>query len=234
MPKTFNISWDEVGERLYETGIDRGVLYVRRDSIIDPTDPYMAGVPWNGLTAINESPSGGEPTPLWADNFKYLELISAEEFGASIEAYTYPQEFYACDGTKSIAKGAFISQQPRKQFGLSYRSIVGNDTMFNDYGYKIHLVYGCFATPSEKGHATINDSPEATTFNWTVSTTPVNVNGFNATSHLVIDSTMVDADKLAAIEDIIYGKAATTDPQENAVPARLPMPEEIISIITSN
>lgn len=229
----FALSWDQTGEKLYETGIDRVVLFPMKDTIVDPTDPYDAGVAWSGITAINESPSGGEPTALWADNQKYLNLISAEEFGASIEAYSYPREFYPCDGTAMIADGAYIAQQTRKMFGLAYRSLVGNDIQYNDYGYKLHLVYGCFATPSEKGHPTVNDSPEATSFSWTVSTTPVTVPGFKPTAHLYFDSTSLAAAKLTALENVIYGTAATTgENPTDAIPAKLPLPAEVIRIIT--
>ena len=230
MPATgFALKWDQTGEKLYETGIDRVVLFPMKDTITDPTDPYQAGVAWNGVTAINESPSGGEPTALWADNQKYLNLISAEEFGASIEAYMYPPEFYACDGTASLAEGVYISQQTRKMFGLAYRSIIGNDIDYNDYGYKIHLVYNCFATPSEKGHPTVNDSPEATTFSWTISTTPVAVEGYKPTAHLYFDSTTVATAKLAAIENLIYGTAGSTP-----VAPKLPLPAEVIRIMSQS
>ncbi len=237
----FDLVWDKTGEKLYETGIDRVVLFPMRDTITDPTNPYEAGVAWNGVTALNESPSGGEPTALWADNQKYLNLISAEDFGASLEAYMYPKEFYPCDGTVAIAEGAYIGQQTRKQFGLAYRSLIGNDTQYNDYGYKIHLVYGCFATPSEKNHPTVNDSPEAQSFSWTISTTPIVITGYKPTAHLYFDSTTLAPAKLSAIETILYGTAAVPaitgeNPQEAqaAVPARLPLPAEIIQIITGN
>ena len=222
----YNISWDDATKRLYETGIDRCVLYPMKDTIDDATKPYDDGVAWNGITAVNESPSGGEPTPLWADNIKYLNLMSAEEFGATIEAYMYPDEWLPCDGTQSLVAGAYIGQQPRKQFGLCYRTILGNDAKFNDYGYKLHLVYGCIATPTEKSYATVNDSPEASTFSWTVSTTPVPVVGFKPTSHLVVDSTVVTAAKLAALETILYGTSG-----EPGTPARLPLPAEVLSTL---
>lgn len=228
----FSLNWDEVGGRNYETGIDRVVLYTMRDTITDDTDPYNAGVAWSGVTAINETPSGGEPTDLWADNIKYLSLISSEQFGATIEAYMYPPEFYACDGTVAVATGAYIGQQTRKMFGLSYRSIIGNDINFNDYGYKLHLVYGCFATPSEKGHATVNDSPEAVTFSWTINTTPVSVGGFKPTAHMVIDSTTVDPEKLVALEKILYGTPATTNPAVDAVAPKLLLPDAVITTLS--
>lgn len=212
------IIWDNVGERFYETGVNQGVLYVQEN---DGT--YPNGVAWNGLTAITESPSGAEATPLYADDVKYLNLVSAEEFGATIEAYTYPEEFAACDGSATLVKGVTIGQQARKTFGMCYRTVYGNDISGNAYGYKIHIIYGCTAAPSEKAYATINDSPEAITFSWEVKTTPVNVTGFKPTASITIDSTAVDADKLAALEAILYGSA------ENE--PRLPMPDEIAQTI---
>lgn len=210
--------WDKTGERLYETGVDHGVLYP-----VQAGGLYNKGVAWNGLTAVTESPSGAEANPLYADNIKYLNLISAEEFGATIEAYTYPDEFAECDGSAVIATGVHIGQQARKTFGLSYRTVLGNDVDNNDYGYKLHLIYGAVAAPSEKGYSTINDSPEAITFSWEVTTTPVNVTGFKPTASVTIDSTKVDAEKLAALEAILYG----SDEEE----ARLPLPDEIITIM---
>ena len=209
--------WDETGKRLYETGVKQGVLY--------PTQPsglYTKGVAWNGLTAVTESPSGAESSPQYADDIKYLNLVSAEEFGATIEAFTYPDEFAICDGSVEIETGVSIGQQSRKTFGLSYRTVLGNDVSGTDYGYKLHLIYGALAAPSEKAYATINDSPEAITFSWEVTTTPVSVNGFKPTASLTIDSTKVDAAKLAALELILYG----TD----GVDARLPLPNEIATI----
>ena len=212
------IVWDKTGERFYETGTNQGVLYVQ-----DETGAYPKGVAWNGLTAVSESPSGAEATALYADNIKYLNLISAEEFGATIEAYTYPDEFAECDGSAEIAPGIMIGQQKRKTFGMSYRTIIGNDNDGNDYGYKIHLIYGAVAAPSERAYATVNDSPEAITFSWELTTTPVNVTGFKPTAHLEINSTKVAAEKLAQLEAILYGS-------ESEEP-RLPMPDEIVELI---
>ena len=210
--------WDQTGERFYETGVNQGVLYPQ-----GANGTYPKGVAWNGLTAVTESPSGAEATPLYADNIKYLNLISAEEFGATIEAYTYPDEFAQCDGSAEIAKGVMIGQQSRKTFGLSYKTTLGNDVEGNDHGYKLHIIYGALAAPSEKGYATINDSPEAITFSWEVTTTPVSVTGFKPTASIVIDSTKVNAPKLAALEDILYG----TDEKE----ARLPLPDEVVTLM---
>ena len=211
--------WDETGKRYYETGVKNGVLYI-------PTDgAYSKGVAWNGLTAVTESPSGAEPTALYADDIKYLNLISAEEFGATIEAYTYPDEFAACDGSAELATGVTIGQQNRKTFGLCYKTTLGNDVDGNNYGYKLHIIYGCVATPSEKAYASINDSPEAITFSWEVTTTPVSVNGFKPTASLVIDSTKAEAAKLTALEDILYG-AEAAEP-------RLPLPDEIATLMSA-
>lgn len=210
--------WDESGKRLYETGVEKGVLYVQGEN-----GQYENGVAWNGLTAVTESPSGAEPTALYADDIKYLELFSAEEFGATIEAYTYPEEFEACDGSASLGTGVTIGQQDRKAFGLCYRTIVGNDVKGNEHGYKLHLIYGAKAKPSEKAYATVNDSPEAVTFSWEVSTTPVNVAGFKPTASVTIDSTKIQADKLKAIEDKLYGT-------ENQEPTLI-MPDEIKQLI---
>ena len=211
------IVWDQTGERLYETGVKQGVLYIPASGV------YSKGVAWNGLTAVTESPSGAEATALYADDIKYLNLMSNEEFGCTIEASTYPDEFAACDGSASLAKGVSIGQQPRKTFGLCYRTTLGNDTDGNDYGYKLHMVYGCLAAPSEKAFSTINDSPEAITFSWEVSTTPVNVAGHKPTAHLEIDSTKADPVKLAALEKILYGDTDTE--------ARLPLPDEIVTLM---
>jgi hypothetical protein len=209
--------WDKSGERLYETGVNKGVLYPQEAGV------YPKGVAWNGITAVTESPSGAEATPLYADNIKYLNLMSTEEFGASIEAYTYPAEFAACNGEAELVAGIAIGQQTRKTFGLSYQTKIGNDTESTDHGYKIHLIYGALAAPSEKAYATINDSPEAITFSWEVTTTPVEVDGFKPTATLVIDSTKVEASKLAALEAVLYGS-------ENEE-ARLPLPNEVLSIV---
>ena len=209
--------WDKTGERQYETGVSKGVLYPA-----NAQGQYPTGVAWNGLTAVNENPSGAEATPLYADNIKYLNLMSAEEFGATVEAYMYPDEFAACNGEKELTTGVAIGQQKRSTFGLSYQTKIGND-VDPELGYKIHLIYGALAAPSEKAYATVNDSPEAITFSWELSTTPVEVEGFKPTATLVIDSTKVDATKLKALEDVLYG---TT---ENA--ARLPLPNEVLEIV---
>ena len=213
------IEWDKTGERLYETGVKNGVLYVQEGGI------YQNGVAWNGLTAVTESPSGAEATPLYADDIKYLNLLSAEEFGATIEAYTYPDEFAACDGSAALADGVMIGQQARKTFGLCYKTTIGNDTNGNDYGYKLHIIYGALAAPSEKAYATINDSPEAITFSWEVTTTPVNVTGAKPTAYITIDSTKADPAKLATLEKKLYGDTDTE--------ASLPLPDEIKGIFTA-
>ena len=218
------LTWDNNGERLYETGVKQGVLYP-----IQTNGSYSKGVAWNGLTAVTESPSGAEATALYADDIKYLNLMSNEEFSATIEAYTYPDEFAECDGSASLADGVTLGQQKRKTFGLCYRTSLGNDVDGNDYGYKLHLVYGCLAAPSEKAYATINDSPEAITFSWEVSTTPVSVAGFKPTSQITIDSTKADKAKLAALEDILYGKDGAE--AEGAGP-RLPLPDEIKTLMS--
>lgn len=215
--------WDNTGDRLYETGVKNGVLYVQSSA-----GTYPKGVAWNGLTAVTESPSGAEATALYADDIKYLSLMSTEEFGATIEAYTYPEEFEACDGSASLVDGVSIGQQKRTPFGLCYRTTIGNDTDGNDHGYKLHIIYGALASPSEKAYATINDSPEAITFSWEVTTTPVNVTGFKPTASLVIDSTKVDASKLTALEDILYGSDA-----ESGTDPRLPLPDEIKTLMAA-
>lgn len=213
--------WDKTGERLYETGVKQGVLYP-----MDAKGTYPKGVSWNGLTNVTESPSGAEATALYADDIKYLNLMSNEEFGGTIEAYTYPDEFAECDGSASIATGVYIGQQARKTFGFCYRTTIGNDVESNAHGYKLHLVYGALASPSEKAYATINDSPEAITFSWEFSTTPVNVTGFKPTACLTIDSTKVDAEKLAALEKILYG-----DDADDTAVARLPLPDEVAQVM---
>lgn len=214
--------WDKTGDRLYETGVKNGVLYIPTSGV------YSKGVAWNGLTAVTESPSGAEATALYADDTKYLSLMSTEEFGATIEAYTYPDEFAACDGSAELADGVMIGQQKRSTFGLCYKTTIGNDTEGNDHGYKLHIIYGALAKPSERAYASINDSPEAITFSWEITTTPVNVTGAKPTASLVIDSTKADPSKLAALEDILYGKDG-----EPANEPRLPLPDEIKSLMTA-
>ena len=214
------IVWDKAAEHFYETGVDHGVLYPQKD-----TGEYDKGVAWNGLTAVTESPSGAEATDLYADNIKYLSLLSAETFAATIEAYTYPDEFEACNGCAEIAPGVTIAQQDRKMFGFCYRTLIGNDTVGTNYGYKLHLVYGAQASPSEKNNQTVNDSPEAATMSWEISTTPVEVPGFKPTAHLVVDSTKTDKAKLAKLEEMLYG----TDGDQATEPT-LPMPEKVIEL----
>ena len=211
--------WDQVGSRDYETGIDHGVLYP-----MDANGAYPLGVAWNGLASVTESPSGAEPSPVYADNIKYLNLISAEEFNATIEAYTYPDEFAECDGSKEAVDGVLIGQQPRKAFGLCYRSLIGNDVDGQEHGYKLHLIYGAMAAPSEKGYQSINDTPEAITFSWEISTTPVAVTGHKPTASIVIDSTKADPTALAALEAILFGT--------EAVEPSLPLPDVVISTLT--
>lgn len=219
------IVWDSTGERLYETGVKNGVLYPQSNGT------YPKGVAWNGLTAVTESPSGAEATALYADDMKYLNLYSAEEFGATVEAYTYPEEFGECDGSATIAKGVQIGQQTRKAFGMCYRTVVGNDTDGEAHGYKLHIIYGAMASPSEKAYATINDSPEAITFSWELTTTPVNVTGKKPTASIVIDSTKADPTKLAALEVILYGKDPTTTGGNDGEEPRLPLPDEIATLM---
>jgi hypothetical protein len=209
--------WDKVGERLYETGVDHGVLYIP-----DSGGSYVDGVAWNGLTSVSEAPSGAEPNAQYADNIKYLNLFSAEEFGATLEAFTYPDEFAQFDGLGSPTPGVVVGQQVRKPFGLSYRTKIGNDIDGDDHGYKIHLIYGCYASPSEKAYNTINDSPEAINFSWAITTTPVAVPGMKPTSQIVIDSTKVDADTLAALEQLLYG--------DTGVDPSLPLPGTVIAM----
>lgn len=213
------IKWDQVGERKYETGVDHGVLYLPNSS-----GEYVDGVAWNGLVSVTQSPSGAEATAQYADNIKYLNLVSAEEYGATIEAFTYPDEFAQCDGTAQLAPGVLIGQQSRKTFGMSFRTLVGNDVDGTDHGYKLNLMYGALAAPTEKAYTTVNDSPEAITFSWEVTTTPVEVPGFKPTALLTIDSTQVPSAQLKALEDILYGTAGT-DP-------RMPLPAEVMSIFS--
>jgi hypothetical protein len=212
------LQWDQTGERMYETGVSKGVLY--------PQDKgaYPKGVAWNGLTAVTESPSGAEATPLYADNIKYLNLMSAEEFGATVEAYMYPDEFSVCNGEAALADGVSVGQQKRTPFGLSYQTKVGND-LDPEAGYKIHIIYGALAAPSEKAYATVNDSPEAITFSWELTTTPVEVEGLKPTASITIDSTKVDAEKLAAFEAILYGSESEE--------AKLPLPNEVAALFTT-
>ena len=215
------LTWDNTGERLFETGVKNGVLYP-----IQTDGKYTKGVAWNGLISVTESPSGAEATALYADDIKYVNLLSNEEFGATIEAYTYPDEFAECDGSGTLAEGVLLGQQKRKVFGLCYRTTIGNDVDGNDHGYKLHLVYGCLAAPSEKAYSTINDNPDAITFSWEVTTTPVNVTGFKPTSQITIDSTKVDPEKLKSLEEILYGK----DGEPSATEPRLPLPDEIATL----
>lgn len=210
--------WDNTSERLYETGVDRGVVYPMSEGA------YPRGAAWNGLTNVTLSPSGAEASPLYANNKKYLNLMSVEELGGTIEAYMYPDEFAECDGSAELVPGVNIKQQKRKTFGFSFRNLIGNDTDGDSYGYKLHLIYGALAAPSENANATINDSPEAKTMSWEFSTTPVSVSGFEPTSHIEIDSTKVDAEKLAALETILYGSEAEE--------ARLPLPDEVATLIS--
>ena len=219
--------WDKTGEHYYETGVKNGVLYP-----MSASGTYPKGVAWNGLTAITESPSGAEATALYADDIKYLNLMSNEEFGATVEAYTYPDEFAECDGSASLTEGVYIGQQARKTFGLCYRTTLGNDSKGNDDGYKLHIIYGAMASPSEKAYSTINDSPDAITFSWELSTTPVAVANFKPTASLTIDSTKVDSAKLAKLEEILYGKDGTgEDNSVGAVDPRLPLPDEIANLM---
>ena len=210
--------WDEVGQRFFETGVKNGVLYVQEDD-----GSYKNGVVWNGLTAVTESPSGAEETPLYADDVKYLTLRSAEEFGATVEAYTYPEEFEQCDGSASIANGVTIGQQARRAFGLCYRTSVGNDIQGQNYSYKLHLIYGCTVAPSEKSYSTINDNPEAITFSWELSTVPVPVDGFSPTASLVIDASKVDEGKMQQLEDALFGNESSE--------ATLLLPNQIMELI---
>lgn len=219
--------WDNIGEHFYETGVDRGVLFPYKNS------DYQAGVAWNGLTAVTEKPTGAEATALYADNIKYLNLMSKEEFEATIEAYTYPDEFAECDGSAALATGVMIGQQKRIPFGFAYRTKLGNDTEGSDYAYKLHIVYNALAKPAEKGYNTINDSPEAITFSWDVTTTPLSVNGYEPTATVTIDSTKVDSTKLKALEDILYGVDADVENEITATVSRLPLPDEIATLFAA-
>lgn len=210
--------WDQTGQKFFETGVSNGVLYVS-----DGQGGYLNGVAWNGLTSVAENPSGAESNPVYADNIKYLNIISAEEFGATIEAYTYPDEFMECDGSAQVVAGVNIGQQARKSFGISYRTRVGNDVAGDNLGYKIHVIYNCQAAPSGKTYSTVNESPEAITFSWEVTTTPVPVEGYRPTATVVFDSTKLDAEKMAAVENALYGDA-TTD-------AALPSIEELLALV---
>lgn len=214
---SFKLQWDQIGEKLYETGVDRGVVYPQ------VSGAYPAGAAWNGLINVTLSPSGAEASPLYANNHKYLNLISVEELGGSIEAYTHPDEFAECNGLAEVTTGVRIGQQKRKAFGFCFRSLIGNDDEGTSYGYKLHLVYGCLASPSENANATVNDSPEAKTMSWEFTTTPVEVTGFEPTASIEIDSTAVDKEKLAALEAVLYGSGDTE--------ARLPLPEEVVELI---
>lgn len=212
------LEWDKVGERLYETGVDQGVLYVQ-----DETGAYPEGVAWSGLRSVSESPSGAEPSPLYADNIKYLNLLSTEEFAATIGAYYSPEEFDACDGTATLVKGVTIGQQKRKTFGLCYRTKIGNDIDGDEHGYKIKIIYGALAKPSQKEYQSVNNDPSAIELSWEVSTTPVKVTGMKPTATLEIDSTKIDAEKLKSLEDVLYGNGANK--------ARLPLPDEIKTLV---
>lgn len=214
------LTWDQAGTKLYETGVKKGALYVQ-----DATGLYPTGVAWNGLTAVTESPSGAEASPLYADDTKYLTLMSTEEFGATVEAYTYPDEFGKCDGSDNIANGVSVGQQPRSSFGLVYQTALGNDIQGSDHGYKLHIIYGALAAPSEKDYKTVNDSPEAISFSWDLTTTPVNVTGKKPTASITIDSTKADPTKLVALEKILFG--------DTDVVARLPLPDEIATLMAT-
>ena len=218
--------WDEIGERYYEAGADRGVVYpIQSDGL------YTKGAPWNGLIGVNESPSGAEAKALWANNHKYLTLISAEEYGGTIKAYTYPDEFAECDGTAQPVKGVKLGQQKRKMFGFCYRTLLGNDTEKEKHGYVLNLVYGAQASPSDKEHNTLDDDPDAIEMSWEFSTTPVNVTGFDPVASMEIDSTTVDAEKLAALEDILYGKDPNAEDAADGTEPRLPLPDEVIELL---
>lgn len=221
------IVWDQIGERYYETGIDHGVLYPQNDD-----GEYPSGVAWNGLVSVSENPSGADPNPQYADNIKYLNLISVEEFGATVEAFTYPPEFSVCDGSLEVKTGVMFGQQPRKPFGFVYRTKMGSDTDGTDRGYKLHLVYNALAAPSEKGYNSMNETPEAITFSWELTTTPIAVTGFKPTACLTIESITADEDCLAALEAELFGVNASTEPLVAEVIPHLPLPDEVISIMT--
>ena len=236
------IKWDQTGERKYETGVDRGVLYPTVATGADATDyAYTGGVAWNGITAVTESPSGAEPTAFWADNIKYLNLLSAEDFSCTIEAYTYPDEFAECDGSAEVGEntGLIVHQQPRKIFGLCYRTLIGNDTDNNEHGYKIHMIYGCLASPSEKNFNTVNDTPELITFSWSVSTTPVEcevtISGstvkFKPTAYIEVDSTKTTTAKMQALEEVLYGKDASGG--STTVEPKLPLPAKVYALLSA-
>jgi hypothetical protein len=212
------LTWDETGKRIFETGVDHGVLFV-----MDTTGTYLPGVAWNGLVSVSESPSGAEPNPIYADNIKYLNIISTEEFGATIEAYTYPDEFMICDGSASLADGVYVGQQARRNFGIVYRSRIGDDIQGDSLGYKLHIIYNATASPSEKAYQTVNDSPEAITFSWEVTTTAINVPGHRPTASITIDSTKVNSTALTTIEEALFGSSSTS--------SRLLLPTDIIGIV---
>ena len=226
--------WDQTGERLYETGVSQGVLYPMQTGGV-----YATGIAWNGLSSVTESPSGAEASAIYADNIKYLSLMSAEELGGTIEAYMAPDEFAECDGSRELAPGVYAGQQNRKKFGLAYKTLLGNDVESNDYGYKLHLIYGCLASPSEKGYSSVNDSPDALTLSWEFNTTPVEISTLidgkklRPTSILTLDSTKIKANKLAALEDVLYGKDPTTSGGSDGIEPRLPLPDEVIRILTA-
>lgn len=219
------VKWDQVGEHFYETGVDRGVLYVQENGT------YGKGAPWNGLSKVSESPSGADPTPLYANNKKYLNLLSAEEYAGTIEAYTYPEEFCKCNGEEELLKGVTIGQQKRSTFGFAYRTLIGNDTDGDSHGYKIHIVYGALASPSTEDHESVNNDPNVNPMSWEFSTTPVEVSGGEPTATLEIDSTKVTADQMLKIEEILYGKDPTTSGGNDGTEPRLPLPDEIVSIL---
>lgn len=229
------IQWDKIGEKLYEAGVDHCVLYP-----VNPQGEYTPGVPWNGITSVSETPEGAEPQSQYADNIKYLTIMSAEEHNGTIEAYTAPDEWAQCDGNKEMTKGVVIGQQNRKAFGLSYRTKIGNDTDGQDHGYKLHLLYGAKASPSERTYETINDSPEPISFSWEYTTDPVPVTGALPTSLLTIDSTKVDPDRLAALEDILYGSDASAiddgddTTSSSGTDPRLPLPDEVIALLNND